>query len=99
MAKIDRDRLNLALEDRPLKSDLEAMSDLHERRLRTAEAELRQHGTQLCSRLQVCRVCGHMAYFHDFHDTQSIAAAFGCGAGKRTNVRSSDVLLLFTNVV
>ena len=50
---MDRERLKLALEDRPLRSELDAINEMYESRLKTAEAELRRHATEKSNRLQV----------------------------------------------
>lgn len=52
---MERERMKLALEDRPVRSEFEALNELHEDRLRTAEAELRRLIAELSNRLQVCR--------------------------------------------
>lgn len=52
---MERERIKLALEDRPLRSEFESLNELHEDRLRAAEAELRRLIAQLSSRVQVCR--------------------------------------------
>lgn len=56
VAKMERERMKLALEDRPVRSEFEALNELHEDRLRTAEAELRRLIAELSNRLQVCRM-------------------------------------------
>ena len=50
---MDRERLKLALEDRPLRSELDTINEQYEGRLRTAEAELRRHAAEQSNRLQV----------------------------------------------
>lgn len=51
---MERERMKLALEDRPVRSEFEALNELHEDRLRTTEAELRRLIAELSNRLQVC---------------------------------------------
>lgn len=46
--------MKLALEDRPVRSEVEALDELHEGRLRTTEAELRRVVASQSNRLQVC---------------------------------------------
>lgn len=53
VAKMDRERLKLALEDRPLRSELDTINEMYDGRLRTAEAELRRHAAEQSNRLQV----------------------------------------------
>lgn len=53
VANMERERLKLALQDRPLRSELESLNELQERRVRTTGAELRQHAAELSGRLQV----------------------------------------------
>lgn len=55
-AKVERDRIRLALEDMPSRSDLDAISDLHERRLRVLEAEQRQFTMDSCSCIKVIKL-------------------------------------------
>lgn len=52
-AKMERDRMGMMLENMPVRSDLDALSDLHERRLRVVEAEQRQYTADCCSRIKV----------------------------------------------
>ncbi|CBN73819.1 hypothetical protein Esi_0007_0108 [Ectocarpus siliculosus] len=52
VAKMERERIKLALEDRPVRSEFEALNDLHEGRLRTTETELRRLIAELSNRLQ-----------------------------------------------
>ena len=52
---MERERMKLALEDRPVRSEFEALNELHEDRLRTMEAELRRLIAELSNRVQVCR--------------------------------------------
>lgn len=56
---MERERMKLALEDRPVRSEFEALNELHEDRLRTTEAELRRLIAELSNRLQVCRTEAH----------------------------------------
>lgn len=53
VANMERERLKLALQDRPLRSELKSLNDLHEGRLKTTEVELRQCTAELSNRLQV----------------------------------------------
>lgn len=59
---MERERIKLALEDRPVRSEFEALNDLHEGRLRTTETELRRLVAELSNRLQV-----HFGIFGLFH--------------------------------
>lgn len=52
---MERERMKLALEDRPVRSEFEALNELHEDRLRATEGELRRLVAELSNRLQVCR--------------------------------------------
>ncbi|CAM9243513.1 unnamed protein product, partial [Ectocarpus fasciculatus] len=52
VAKMERERIKLALEDRPVRSEFEALNDLQEGRLRTTETELRRLVAELSNRLQ-----------------------------------------------
>ena len=63
---MDRERLKLALEDRPLRSELDAINELYEGRLRTIEAELRQHAAEQSNRLQVS---GNTVWGGPFYDS------------------------------
>lgn len=54
VAKMERERMKLALEDRPVRSEFEALNELQAGRLRTTEAELRRLIAELSNRIQVC---------------------------------------------
>ncbi|CAN0536857.1 unnamed protein product [Ectocarpus sp. 12 AP-2014] len=64
---MERERIKLALEDRPVRSEFEALNDLHEGRLRTTKTELRRLVSELSNRLQVhlassdCSTSPHLA--------------------------------------
>ncbi len=51
---MERERMKLALDDRPVRSEFEALNKLHEDRLRATEAELRRLTAELSNRVQVC---------------------------------------------
>lgn len=53
VAKMERERIKLALDDRPVRSELEALNKFHEDRLRTTQAELRRLTAELSNRVQV----------------------------------------------
>lgn len=53
VAKMERERMKLALDDRPVRSELEALNKFHEDRLRATEAELRRLTAELSNRVQV----------------------------------------------
>ncbi|CAM9160584.1 unnamed protein product, partial [Hapterophycus canaliculatus] len=52
VAKMERELIKLALEDRPVRSEFVALDELHEGRLRTTETELRRITSSLSNRLQ-----------------------------------------------
>lgn len=54
---MERERMKLALEDSPLRSELESLNDLHEGRLRAAQSELRHNTAEKSNRLQVRGPC------------------------------------------
>lgn len=53
VAKMERERMTLAMQDRPLRSELESLNELHEGRLKAMEVELRRHTMEVSTRLQV----------------------------------------------
>lgn len=53
VAKMERERMTLAMQDRPLRSELESLNELHEGRLKATEVELRRHTMEVSTRLQV----------------------------------------------
>lgn len=50
---MERERMTLAMQDRPLRSELESLNELNERRLKATEAEIRRHTMEVSTRLQV----------------------------------------------
>eukprot|EP00903_Cladosiphon_okamuranus_P008557 g8211.t1 len=58
VAKMERERMKLALEDRPVRSEFEALNELHEDRLRATEGELRRLIAELSNRLQANAING-----------------------------------------
>lgn len=61
---MERERIKLALEDRPVRSEFEALNELHEDRLKTTEAELRRLIAELSNRLQVSGVVMMVFSYH-----------------------------------
>lgn len=72
---MERERIKLALEDRPVRSEFEALNDLQEGRLRTTETELRRLVAELSNRLQV-----RLASFRIFHYSTHSQRGEGGGA-------------------
>ncbi|CAN0270172.1 unnamed protein product [Ascophyllum nodosum] len=52
VASVEQERMKLALQDIPLRSELESLSELHDARLRATEAELRRHTAESSNHLQ-----------------------------------------------